>query len=92
MHQRKKPEIVVEYHSPKILLTVDFEVLMCRLFETFGPDLDILFRPMSPLERNSSAERIGEVEWVSERIHILYDVDGKPVRAREIESEIHSLP
>ncbi len=83
----KKLEIVVVFHSEKMLQTLDLNLLIQVLMTVYGHDLTLRFRPMSKCERESAEELADGIVTTVRRRFLLKELqpDGQEVRREDLE-------
>ena len=78
-------EVVVKYYSQRMLETVDVQVLIRVILDSFGQESAITFSPTDENEKGRSSQMIGEILAIEDRFLVLEVKDGHSTRHREIE-------
>lgn len=77
-------QIVVKYHNPRMLLTVDLESLFMTLFDAYGDGVKIEFSEMDEREKGESSEIVeGGIRAVRERFQIIEKMVQSEARRRK---------
>lgn len=83
--------IVIKYHNQRMLLTIDFNMLVSVLLREFGPELRLELEAMTDEERADTANEVAEVPGllaVRERFHLFAGEAAAEVRRQDLEREI----
>ncbi len=74
--------IVVKYHNRRMLLTVDANALFAALFDAYGDEVAVEFKPMNEMERRESTDETKGLRLVRDRFRVFEVSDSDVITRR----------